>query len=480
MVGDDLSSTAIRALARLSLFADLSPRDLGELVAGSRPRSILPGEVLFEEGMPADGLYLVLSGAVEVYRTVGGDEIGLETLGPGAFLGEMALVERSPRSASVRGIEGSQLLLVEPEAFERLLERSPAAALTVLRTMVHRLRGMEAALVRSSALSTLGTLSAGLAHELNNPAAALGRGVARLRELLAELACSPAAGSEVTGSSLDSGPGVSFPGTSDPVADLAAEEEIAAWLAHRGIGERRGRIAALVQAGWTRSRLEGLLEGLDEEGSRFLLRREAARVQAGRILEEVEVAVGAVARIVAAVRGQVPGSDEGLGTYDVVEGIESALVLLRSRLAGRVEVTRAFPSEPVRVRAHGRELNQVWTNLVVNALEAMEGEGTLELEVAEEAGRVRVRVTDSGGGVPAAVAERIFEPFFTTRAREGGSGLGLHIARSVVRRHGGELTVDSRPGRTTFTALLPGREAPESEAETGPAAGDGTPPGRGS
>jgi signal transduction histidine kinase len=454
----DLSSTAVQGLARLPLFADLSPRDLGELVAGSHVHSTLAGEILFEEGTPADGLYLVLSGALEVYRTVGAEEVRLEVLGPGTFLGEMALVEGSPRSASVRSVEESQLLLVTAEAFERLLGRSPAAALTVLRTMAGRLRSMEAVLVRSAALSTLGTLSAGLAHELNNPASALVRGVARLRSLLSELAPPSTAHPTELGEAPGPGPGAQAENSSDPAATLAAEDATMEWLAKRGIRERRGRIAALVQGGWTPGRMEELLESMAEEEFLGFLRREAARLQAARILEELESASGQVARVVATVRGQTPGSADELGAYDVVEGMESSLVLLRSRLAGRVDLIRRFPPGPVLIQAHGRELNQVWTNLVANALEAMEDEKggrCLELEIAEEADRVQVRVADSGRGVPFGIADRIFDPFFTTRAREGGTGMGLHIARTVLRRHGGEVAVQSRPGRTTFTVLLP-------------------------
>jgi signal transduction histidine kinase len=450
-------------LGELPLLAGLSTANLVDLVRRARQLSVPAGEFVIREGSPGDGLYLLLDGELEVTRREGERDVVLAVYGPGVFLGEMSLVEQAPRSASIRSISDSSLLVIEPADFHRLLQISPAASATVLRTVVERLRRTEASLIQNAHLASLGTLAAGLAHELNNPAAALQRGLPQLREVMFELErCAEQIGrlgiQARLAASLDilHGTGAkTHADTAFGIGTQRAEDELLDWLDARGTMHAVALAPHLVAGGWSPSRLQRLLDGFDEDHAESVLRWLAARCAATAVTDELVQSAAAISEIVAAVKAHSALGQSAIREYDVVQGLESTLVILRGRLRGGITVIRDYAADRPRIEAYGGELNRVWANLIANAIDATAGSGTLEIRIEACRDGVAVRVTDDGSGIPEAIQPRIFDPFFTTKQFGAGTGLGLHTAYSIVRRHGGTIGVDSKPGRTAFTVELP-------------------------
>jgi signal transduction histidine kinase len=447
----------------IPLLAELPAELLEEVARGARRLRLPAGRVVIHEGAPGDGLYLLVAGELEVTRRCGGQEVVLAVFGPGALLGEMSLLERSPRSASVRTTRDSELLAIESADFQALLERSPALSSILLRTVLLRLRSTEASLIQHAKLASLGTLTAGLAHELNNPAAALLRGLPQLADALVGLDRGAAAvGGLGLHGELEARLERLAAGAPDPVAaarsavgGMEAEDRLLDWLEARGVEDPARLAPPLLAGGWTPERLRGLVDGIDGEHVPPALRWLAARCAASTLVEELTRSAAGVSDIVGAVRAHASLGRPSVREQDVAGGIESTLLVLRGRLRDGIEVRRDYAPDLPPVEAYGGELNQVWANLVENAIDAMQGRGTLDLRVAGAEDGVVVQVVDSGPGIPPDVQPRVFDPFFTTKPVGEGMGLGLHIAYQIVRRHRGSIHVDSRPGRTAFTVELP-------------------------
>jgi signal transduction histidine kinase len=432
----------VAQLRATPLFAEL-PEHALELLCRHAERLVLqPDETLIEEGSSGDALYVVLSGELQVSKRSGDGESPLARVGPGSILGEMAAIEQRPRIASVRAISEAEVLCVPREALVDVLGSGPEAAMAILRTVLARLRSTESLLRQREKLAALGTLAAGLAHELNNPAAAMRRSAAALAEAIAERDRLPPPPEP-----LEPPPN---PPKLDPLARADAIDALAEELGDDDVA------AALLRAGWTPAALEPHLRGLDPAARRDRLAWLAADASVHALIGEVQVAAERIGEIVKAVKAYAYLDQAPVQRVDLRRGLEETLLILGHRLREGVSVQREFAEDLPEIEAYGSELNQVWTNIIDNAIDAMEGRGELELR-AERAGpgEVRVTICDSGPGIPPEVQEHIFEPFYTTKPPGVGTGLGLHISHDVIARHGGRLQVDSRPGRTCFIATLP-------------------------
>jgi signal transduction histidine kinase len=426
----------VERLRATPLFGGLDDGLLHRLVDMAEIVDLAAGATLIQEGDQADSLYVVLSGEMDVTKRSGTSDIPVAHVGPGALQGELAALEGGRRLASVTATEPAEVLRIPVTAVRELLGAGPDVALAVIRTAVSRLRGMESMLREREKLAGLGTLAAGLAHELNNPAAAAMRAIDGLASAVANAEAHPhptppprpPVDASPPRSTLDRADRI------DEIARLTGDDESA---------------SALVDAGWTVPRLEEL----PAEVLPWL----AADASVHVLLGELRMAVGRISEIVGAVKGYAYLDQAPVQRVDVRAGLEQTLVILRHRLRDGVDVVREFDEELPEIEAFGSELNQVWTNLVDNAIDAMEGRGTLTLraESDPEGDGVRVTVCDSGSGIPDEIRARLFEPFYTTKPPGKGTGLGLHISHNVVGRHGGRIEVASEPGTTCFVVSLP-------------------------
>jgi signal transduction histidine kinase len=448
-------TNALATLRGLPLLADLPPPDLERIARIATRRSIPEGAVLMREGTEGDGLYILIDGELEVTRREGAGDVVLAVLGPGAFLGEMSLVERAPRNATVTATRPSEVLVLGAADFRDLLEASPAAALIVVRTFANRLRSTEAALLQSAKLASLGTLAAGLAHELNNPAAALSRTAEALGPAVAELERrARRLGQLGLPPDLTARADPPAAGPTDYAALNRAEDELTTWLEAGGVDRASELAPPLAACGWTSARLNTALAGLDRTHADAVLHWLAASCALDSLVAEARTAARSISDVVAAVRAHTHLGQAPVQTVDLVAGLESTVRILATRLKG-IRLDRDFEPGLPQIEAYGGELNQVWANLMDNAAQALDGNGTIRLRAATGRDGVLVSVEDDGPGIPQNVLPRIFDPFYTTKPFGSGTGLGLHIAYTIVRRHRGRIHVDSRPGRTIFTVELP-------------------------
>ena len=434
---------ALDALQATPIFADVPPELLSRLAAQAQPMSLHAGEFLISEGEQADDMFVVVSGELEVTKRSGTSEIPLARVGPGSIQGELAALERGQRMASVRAISEAEVLRIPYDAVRDLLSLGPDAALGIIRTVIGRLRGMEATLRQREKLAGLGTLAAGLAHELNNPAAAIRRSVEALdRAIAARNEMHPPRALTLL-----------RPTARAPLDGLAradAVEEIAELVG----GEAAA--AALVDGGWSVDELRAVFAGLDADAARDAAAWLAATATVETLLGEVRMAGERISEIVGAVKSYAYLDQAPVQRIDVRKGLDDTLVILRHKLKGGIEVTRDYDPDLPEIEAWGSELNQVWTNLIDNAADAMDGRGAISIRAERhDDDEVRVTICDTGPGIPPDVASKIFEPFFTTKPPGIGSGLGLHISHNVIVRHGGRVDLETEPGRTCFIVTLP-------------------------
>lgn len=461
------SAAVADALRAVPLLADLGPGVIERLAGRARVMDLDPGAYLIREGEEADGLFVVLDGRLEITTRVGTDDLQVGGVGPGEIVGEMALLEHGPRTATVRAVETARTLFIAREEFIGFIETNPRIALELVQTLARRLRSTQAMLEQRDKLAALGTLAAGLAHEFNNPAAAMRRGAALLADAFTELERASRAlahvplderGMTSVDALREGGRRQSVPPS--PEGALEASDRAAALealLDGLGVDEAWRIAGTLSDAGWTPDDVEALTEQVGRAAIGSVLIWLAATVAIDGLLGEIAMASQRISELVAAVKSYTFLDQAPLQDVDVRDGIESTLVIMRHKLGDGVSVVREFAPDLPRIQAYGSELNQVWTNLVDNAIDAMDGHGTLTIRVEPEpADHVTVHLCDDGPPIPPTVLRRIFEPFYTTKEPGKGTGLGLHISHSiVVGHHGGRISATSEPGATCFHVSLP-------------------------
>jgi signal transduction histidine kinase len=451
------------SLRRIPLFAGLPDSDLTWLSERAEAMTLEAGTNLIDEGQPGDAAYIVLDGEFEVIKKSNRQDIVISVREGGEVFGEMALIDRSPRTATVRAARRSNVLKIGGDTFRQLLAHSPSASLSILQTVTQRLRQNDALLRQNEKMAALGTLAAGLAHELNNPAAAVRRSADQLRVALdnwttssaelQHLALSPAQLQLVDGlkARLSSRQGTT---ALDALEQNDREYEVQSWLEGHGLTDAWQLAPTLVADGWSPANLSKMEADFPSPALSPMIRWLANGLIVYSLLDELDLGAGRVSEIVKAVKAYSYLDQAPIQEVDVHEGLENTLVILRHKLSG-IQITRDYAADLPHIEAHGSELNQVWTNILDNAAYAMEGRGSLQIRTHAEDGQVTVEIQDSGPGIPPEIQQRIFEPFYTTKPPGVGTGLGLHIVYSIINNHYGRIRVTSQPGNTCFEVTLP-------------------------
>ena len=450
-------------LRQIPLFAQLSEPDLRKLCSLVADVRLEAGQELFRQGSAGDLAYVIREGEIEISRYSDGRAIPLAVRRPGEVIGEMALLEEAPRMASARARIPSVLLAIGRRELEQLLTSSPTAARSMLGTVMQRLRETEAGLRQSEKMAQLGTLAAGLAHELNNPAAAALRGVEELRESFGELLRGPSrvAGLGLTAEQFQElarrmqAAGKGKPRALGTLERADLEEQVEGWLQAHGVQEGEMLAGELVETGYDLVELGRLERSFPGPQLGDILHLVGVSCRANNLLLEISQGAREITAIVKAMKSYVYLDQAPIQEVDLHEGLENTLVILRHKLKKGITVLRDFQPDLPRLPAHGSELNQVWTNLIDNAADALGGRGRITLRTRRDGAWAVVEVEDDGPGIPPEVQPNIFTLFFTTKPMGQGSGQGLNTSYNIVRRHGGTLDFHSQAGRTVFTARLP-------------------------
>ena len=437
----------------------LTEEQVGSLTGYGRERRLDEGEYLFDEKGVVDSFFVVIEGEVGISRLDGSEETGLLSHGPGEFTGGLAVLTGKRSIHRARAEAPTRVLEIDSGAFRRVAVERPGVADALISGLARRMRFTQRAFRQQEKLAALGKLSAGLAHELNNPAAAAGRAAEELGSgiLSAQLAAlehdrrfSPAARAGLAGLLREA---TARPATTlDPLSLGDAEDDLAAWLEDRGVEEAWVLSPTLAAAGVGEEYLEGL--PVPADGLPGAVRWLAGTLELAGLAGEISASVGRISRLVGAMKEYTFMDRAASPEADVVEGIENTLTVLGHRLRG-VTVEREYEDGLPRVPGPGGDLNEVWTNLLDNAADAVAGGGSVGVRAFREGDAVVVEVWDDGPGIPPEIRGRVFEPFFTTKDVGSGAGLGLDVARRVVVGRGGDITAESGPWGTRFRVRLP-------------------------
>ena len=459
------------ALRELFLFEKLSDEQLAWLAERGEVRSYPAGVTVYAAGEAATTLFVLLEGTLSMTVRAGGAEV--ETLRTdyrgayaGAFFAYLDVPSARSYTASVRAVTGCRFWELPAADFGWAMREWFPMATHMLEGFAIQGAATQELVSTRERLVGLGTVTAGLTHELNNPATAAARATATLHQRLEGLWDELAAltrgelAPDRLAALVDlvrqaSGHRAELPPLS-PLQVADREDELGGWLEEHGVADAWDLAPPLVAAGIGVDRLEQVAAVVPAELLPRAVGTLAAACEAASLLDEVVEATGRITNLIGVAK-QYTQMDRGpLQHLDVHDGLESTLTMLGQRLGEGIEVVRDYDRSLPKLPAFEGELNQVWTNLIGNALDAMDGRGTLTVRTRPEGDRVLVEIGDTGPGIPEAVAAHIFEPFYTTKPVGKGTGLGLDVCwRIVVQRHGGDLTFTSTPGDTRFQVLLP-------------------------
>jgi signal transduction histidine kinase/predicted CoA-binding protein len=452
-------------LKKVPLFADLSDEDLNRLCEVVMEETISAGEFLFNEGEIGHKAYVIVSGEVDILKESGGRTVLLSTRRSGDVIGEMSLLNQSPRNATGKTRTNCELLSIHHHDLDHLLDTSPSAARVMLSTVTNRLKSTEIVLRQSEKMAQLGTLTAGIAHELNNPASAARRGSEHLFSSIEdfqlafqqfhEMQFSPPQWvfiSKLHDLTLNR---AKQPVDLDSLSRNDREDEIESWLDLHHIENSWEYASSLVNLGYESSDLEKLAKEFPGQQLGAVLRWLCTLFMIYSLLEEINQGTTRIGEIVKSLKSYVYLDQAPVQLVDIHEGLDNTLVMLRSKLKAGIKVERNYDPNLPKIMAYGSELNQVWTNIIDNAIDAMDGEGTLKIGTRQVDDWIFVEIQDSGPGIPEEVRQKLFSPFFTTKPMGKGTGLGLNISFNIIQKHAGNIQVFSRPGRTCFSVRLP-------------------------
>ncbi|WP_445627995.1 ATP-binding protein [Nostoc sp. DSM 114167] len=458
----------VEELINLDPFQQLPKERLQWVCDRAQTVELSPGDVLSHEGDPVCRLFILVKGKINMTRRSEGVEIPIGQHEAPSFFGEIPVLTDEPAPVTMRAFSNCHIYEMKGEDFRKLLHECRDFERMVFRIMQRRVRGLESFIRGREKMAALGTLAAGLAHELNNPAAAL---VRTLKEM-------PAAILELQRMNLvygqrnveeahtqhwlrvrDLGYDAILNNRVDPVTLSDREEILLEWLENYGVNQAWKLAEPLAEGGVEVETLEQLMKRWRNDNTELRELGLHWLALSFEVMSMIKHGLRGSERISELVQAMKSYSYLDQGTQqevDIHQGLEDTLRLFAHKLKCGVQVQRNYDRSLPKIFAYGSELNQVWTNLIDNAIDAMDGKGLLEITTHHCDRYAHIDIIDSGSGIPPEIKTRIFEPFFTTKSVGHGSGLGLETVRRIVEnRHHGTLSFESRSGRTCFTICLP-------------------------
>jgi signal transduction histidine kinase len=460
-------------LLRVPVFAGLPDDQIAWFMSQAEELHFKSGDSYFRQGDPADAMFVILEGQIQGRGEIGGETV-IFSMKPGDVTGVLPFSRMTQFTVGVRALTDATLLRFPSSLFPDLVQKMPELTKRLVGLMSDRIREVTRMEQQRDRLASLGKLSAGLAHELNNPASAAKRAAGQLREILKKIRdashelgrrdLTPAQKSEIEKLEASFVQHNEVPLDSLALSDL--EDQIDSLLRSHGQNDLWQLAADLARKNIKPEALESLFGTLDVVTARAALVRIAASVEVATLLNEIENSTARISDLVRAIKEYTYMDQTPVQNVDIVKSLETTLTIMNHKLKHGVVVRRDYQRVPLLVNSFGSELNQVWTNIIDNAIDAMGGKGELRVRTYRDDDCVVVEIGDNGPGIPADIQSHIFEPFFTTKRVGEGTGLGLDTTLRIVKKHRGNIQVSSKPGDTRFQVWLPLAEKQTAQRES--------------
>ncbi|MDH5403858.1 MAG: ATP-binding protein [Candidatus Heimdallarchaeota archaeon] len=452
-------------LKKVTLFSELEEEDYALLEKIVTEKKYEAETILFNEGDTGEHAFIIKEGKVEIIKKSGNKPVLLAIREVGDVIGEMAVLKSIPRTATVRCKTDCCLLVIAKDDFDELIDKYSSVLRSLFKTIINRWTSTEILLRQNEKMAQLGTLSAGLAHELNNPATAIVRSVSQLKTDLEKLMQS---NRDIGTLNLSSDHNdkinelkqiidqkASTIAEIDPLVLSDLEYNIENYLDNLELENAWVYAPVLATLGLSPESLNNYFDSLQIDKD-ILLKWITLEYQTKNQLVEIEIGSDRISSIVGAFKGYSYMDQAPVQSVDIHEGINNTLIILRSKLKKGIQVERQYDPNLKKIQGHGGELNQVWTNIIHNAIDALEGKGTIKITTKNYDNFIYIEIEDNGPGIPKEIKDKIFDPFFTTKKQGQGTGLGLDITYKIItQKHRGDIKVISSPGFTCFRIILP-------------------------
>jgi signal transduction histidine kinase len=460
-----MNADLVTEFRKIPILADLSDEELGWLADHAEVATAEAGEIVIRENDPADSMIIYLEGETDGRRESLGPDSPVYTARAGMITGMLPFSRLTNYTITARAVTHLRVARIPKTLFPEMLNRIPALGSRLVGILSDRVREVTKQDLAREKLASLGKLSAGLAHELNNPAAAAARAANTLRAIFDRR---EQASLEIDQQNLPPEARETLRMIEARAREIQLQDKptnalelsdiqsvLQSWLEDHGVNDGWEVAPVLAEAGVRVEHLEKLAQKFSAPVMGAVVRRFGATLEISRLLTDIEHSSCRISELVKAIKEYSFMDEAPRQEVDIAKGIESTLVMLNHKLKHGINIVRNYDPNLPRIFSFGSELNQVWTNLIDNAADAMKGQGELRIRTMREGDDVLVEFVDNGPGIPPEIQTKIFDPFFTTKPVGEGTGLGLDTVYRIVRKHRGNISVVSRPGNTCFRVRLP-------------------------